>query len=431
MDENIKKIEIKSITHFNAEMTAPPSKAHTLRILFIAALAKGKTAIKNPLIAEDQKYTIDALRCMGVKIDINKETNTITIEGCDGRFKVENPNLFIGNSGVAARFLPLIGSLSDKDVIIDGVERMRTGRPMQDLLDAIKPLGIEAKSLSGNGCPPVFVKAGSFIGGTALMKGDKSSQYFSAILLAAPFAKKDVEIKTEGKLVSKPYIDITIDMMKDFGVDVKNNDYKSFEIKSGQHYNARNYDVEGDFSGASFFFEATAIMKGRVKIKNLYSNSSQGDKKFVDFLEMMGCSVTRGKDFIELSGKELRGIRVDMCDYPDIVIPLMVVAAFAKGKTEIYNVSHLQYKESDRINAPITELKKMGINASYDGETITVVGGTPHAAEIDTYKDHRMAMSFAVASLKTGGVINNPDAVNKSFPDFFDVLDKLTGCVKK
>jgi 3-phosphoshikimate 1-carboxyvinyltransferase len=423
------KYVVQTISKIDAEITAPSSKAHTLRAIYIAALAQGKSVIKKPLLAEDQMYAIEALRKMGVRIDIDQAQEEVTIYGNAGKFAVADQQIYIGNSGMTARFLAVLGSLANMDITIDGTERMRTARPFQDLIEALAPLGVIEKSRNNNGCVPIDIKADSFTGGTTTLKGDKSSQYFSAILLCAPYAKNDVRIITEGKLVSKPYVDITISIMKDFGVEVVNNDYKEFLVKAGQKYIAREYQIEGDYSSASFFFEAAAITSGKIKINNLFKNSAQGDKKFVDYLEMMGCKVHRGADYVELEGKPLKGITVDMCDEPDIAVPLMVVAAFAKGETQITNISHLIYKESDRIKAPVNELNKMNIRAVAGTDSVTIQGasmGEIKSVEIETYNDHRMAMSFTVAGLKVPGIIiNNPKCVDKSFPDFFEIFESL------
>lgn len=419
--------EIKTLEKLDSEIKAPPSKANTLRALFLAALAEGTSAIKNSLFGEDQILTINALKELGVKIE--KENENLKITGVNGKFISSGNPLFLGNSGMATRAFTVLGSLADKDIIIDGDERMRTGRPIQDLIDAIKPLGIEAESTNRNGCPPITVKARSFEGGSTTLKGDKSSQYFTAILLFAPFAKKEVVINTAVKLYSKPYIDITLKMMKKFGVDVINDNYEKFTVSPGQKYTAQEYIIGGDYSSASFFFAAAAITQGRIKITNLIQQSTQGDKIFVDYLEMMGCEVNRGDGWIEIIGKPLKSIKVDMGNYPDIVVPLAVVSAFAKGTSEFTNIEHLKYKESDRLVAPVTELRKMGVNATATNNSIIVEGaeeGEIKGAEIDTYNDHRMAMSFAVAGLKVPGMkINNPCVVKKSFPDFWELFNGL------
>jgi 3-phosphoshikimate 1-carboxyvinyltransferase len=424
-----KQIEIETVDNVSTEITAPPSKAHSLRAIFIASLAEGISVIKNPLLAEDQMLCIEALRNMGVVIDISENESKLTIKGVGGNFKITNENIFIGNSGVAARTLTVIGSLADKDFIIDGTERMRDGRPLQDLIDSIKNLGIEAHSINNNGCPPILLKHGTFKGGETSLKGNKSSQYFSAILLASPFAQKETVINTIGDMVSKPYIDITLEIMKEFGVRAKNENYNKFTIEPNQKYKAINYNIEGDYSSASFFFAAAAITKGRIKINNLNPNSKQGDKFFLNTLEKMGCLVNYGKDYVEVIGKPLKGITVDMKDYPDIVPPLAVVCAFAKGESKLYNISHLKYKECDRLIAPVKELNKIGVDAKCDDDSITIIGDNGkniHGATIDTYNDHRMVMSFACAGLKIPNIIiNNPENVNKSFPDFFEKFNKL------
>lgn len=416
--------EITPIEKLDSEITAPPSKAHTIRALFLASLAEGKSKIKYPLLGKDQKVAIQALKDMGTEIELENEQ--IQVTGVGGKFSPKKRDIYIENSGITARLLSIIGALSETEIVMDGDERMREGRPIQDLLDAGKQLGIEAVSINNTGCPPILIKNTGIKGGRTRLKGNKSSQYFSALLTAAPYAEKDCIIETEGELMSKPYIDITTGMMKDFGAVVENKDYKEFRVQAGKYYFARDFIIEGDYSAASFFFAAAAITKGKIRINNLFPESSQGDKQFLNFLERMGCHVSWGSEFVEVKGAELEGISVDMSDYPDIVIPLAVVAAFAKGKTELYNISHLKYKECDRIEAPVTELKKMGINAQAFEDRMIIEGGNPEGTEIDTYKDHRMAMSFAVAGLKAPGVkIKSPENCQKSFPEFFEVLEGL------
>jgi len=280
-------IEIKPIGMLDAEVSAPPAKAYTLRNIFIASLSKGKSIIINPLLAEDQMYAINAMRQLGVKIDI--DDNRLIIEGMDGRLKTPEKEIFLGNSGVSVRFLAAIAALADGgDVIITGNDRMQTGRPISDLLDALNPLGIRAESINSNGCPPLRIASGTFKGGETELAGNKSSQYFSSIMLAAPYAKHDVVINTLGHLSSKPFIDITLDCMKAFGVEVKNDDYKAFRISAGNRYKAREIAVEGDYSNASYFFAAAAITGGRVRVTNLNINSVQGEKYFIDCIEEMG-----------------------------------------------------------------------------------------------------------------------------------------------
>jgi 3-phosphoshikimate 1-carboxyvinyltransferase len=414
-------------------VTAPPSKAHTLRAIIIASLAKGKTVIKNGLIAEDQEYAMKAMTQFGAKINVNKDENEIEIIGVDGKPFASKEDIFIGNSGLTIRFLVSIAGLAQGEeyVTLDGVERMRTGRPIQDLLDALKQLGVEAVSINGNGCPPIKVKSNSFEGGKTLLAGDKSSQYFSSILVAAPYAKKEVEIETVGTLSSKPYIEVTLESMKDFGVIAYHNNYKKFFIKSNQRYVGKEINIEGDFSNAAYFFAAAAIMGGEVMVRGLNRESKQGDKFFIDALEKMGCKVVWDKDTVTFTGtNSLKGIgEIEMNDYPDIVMPVAVVAAFAKGDTKITNVEHLRIKESDRLTVTVNALKQLGVDAEA-GKDYLLVKGDPsrplHGAVINSQNDHRIAMSFTVAGLKVSGVsIENERAVDKSFPDFYEQIEKI------
>ncbi len=426
--------EIIKANFCSGTISAPPSKAHTLRAIIIASLAKGKSVIHNALIAEDQEYAIKAMQQLGAKIDYDTKTRTIFIDGMDGKIIAPKEDIFIGNSGLSVRFLVSIAALAngEKDIILDGIERMRSGRPMQDLLDALKPLGVEAISINNNGCPPIKIKTNSFNGGTTELAGDKSSQYFSSILIASPYAKNNVKIITKGNLSSKPYIDVTIDSMKEFGVIAKNNNYNSFEVKNNQSYIGRTLNIEGDYSNAAYFFASCAILGGEIKVTNLKIDSKQGDKFFVNALEKMGCKIKRGENFIEIksTGKELIALgEVDMNDYPDIVMPICIVASFAKGETKITNIEHLRIKESDRISATVDELKKLGVNAEAGNDYILIKGNGGvdlHGAVIDSHNDHRIAMSFAVAGLKIGRIkIINERAVDKSFPEFFEEIEKI------
>jgi 3-phosphoshikimate 1-carboxyvinyltransferase len=414
-------------------LSAPPSKAHTLRAIIIASIAKGKTLIKNGLIAEDQEYAMKAMEQFGAKISVSKEKNEIEIIGVNGKPVAPKETVFIGNSGLAVRFLVSIAGLAQGNdyVVLDGVERMRSGRPIQDLLDALGPLGVQAISINGNGCPPIKVKCNSFIGGKTPLAGDKSSQYFSSILIAAPYAKKDVEIETIGQLSSKPYIDVTISSMKEFGVNATCENYKTFKIKSGQEYIGKELLIEGDYSNAAYFFAAAAILNGKVRVTNLKKNSTQGDKFFISALERMGCKVKWEENSVSLDGtNSLKGIgEVDMNDYPDIVMPLAVVAAFAIGETKITNVEHLRIKESDRLTVTVNALKQLGATAECGKDYLLVKGNLGkelHGAIIDSNNDHRIAMSFTIAGLRIPGVkIENERAVDKSFPNFYEEIEKI------
>jgi len=409
----------------NSVVIAPPSKAITLRALFIAALAKGKSIIKKPLIAEDQKHAINALKQLGVKVNVLP--NSIEVIGVDGKPTLPSQKIFLGNSGVSMRFLASIVALCPEGkIVLDGDARMKE-RPIQDLLDALKPLGISSNSLNNNGCPPVEIECGKFSGGRTWIKGELSSQFFSSLLISGVYCQKGIELHCIGSMSSKPYIDLTIDCMKSFGVKAENEKYSLLTVQPGQKFEGKTYAIEGDYSSASYFFAAAAINGGKVVVRNLNPKSLQGDKRFLNTLTKMGCKVRFGKDFVELKGpKDLKAINVDMNEMPDLVPTLAVIAAFAKGKTIIHNIAHLVAKESNRIEAPAIELQKMGIKAIAEKDSLIVFGGKPHGAEIETYNDHRMAMSFAIAGLKVEGIkIKNPDCVNKSFPEFWKELEKL------
>jgi len=401
---------------------APPSKSHTLRAFFIASLAQGKSVLKNPLLAQDQKYAMEALKNFNVDFKVKEKEVIVNSK----ELKTLKDKVFIGNSGVTARFLASLAALSDKGVIIDGTERMRKGRPIKELIQGLKKLGVKIESQ--NNCLPIKVKGNTFEGGVTELKGEISSQYFSSILISAPYAKKDVTIKCIGKMSSKPYIDITIQTMKDFGVKVKNNNYQEFYIKSNQKYQPRDYQIEGDYSNASYFLAAVAINKGKITIKNLKRDSTQGDKVFLDCLEKMGCQVVKKKNEVTLtSNKELKSIgKIDMNSYPDLVPTLAVVSVFAQGKTEIVNIGHLRFKECDRIKALAQELKKVGAKIEEKKDSLVIFKSELYGSKIKCYNDHRIAMAFSVLGLKIPGiVIEDEKCVGKSFNNFYQVFEKI------
>jgi 3-phosphoshikimate 1-carboxyvinyltransferase len=323
------------------------------------------------------------------------------------------------------RFLTALAALKKGSTLLDGNERMRK-RPIGELLNGLRELGVRAYSQKGNDCPPVIVESGGLKGGTTRVRGEESSQFLSGLLMVAPYAQKDVNVEVTGSLASKPYVDITVDVMSAFGVEIRNQGYSSFFIKAGQRYLPNKYRIEGDASNASYFFSAAAVCRGRVEVKNLNPATLQGDIGFLDILERMGCRVTRGGDWIEVLGGELHGVEIDMNGMPDLVPTLAVTGAFARGKTVIQNIRHLRLKESDRIHALAMELSKIGIRVDEREDGLGIEGGKPHGAEIETYDDHRMAMSFAVAGLAVPGIrIKGERCVEKSFPGFWETLQKL------
>jgi len=418
-------LEIKSVDKVNATVRVPGSKSYTNRALITASLATGESAIKNALLSEDTRIMISCLNEIGVHVSIVPEENALIVKGCEGIIAAEEAKLFAGNAGTVVRFMTAVLTLGKGQYEIDGIERMRK-RPIQQLIDALNRLGADVASKEGTGCPPVLINAGGLMGGRVEIPGNVSSQYISAILLSAPYADNDVSIIITDDLVSKNYVDMTIDVMSKFGVDVERDYYKEFCVKSGQNYKGCEYIVESDASGASYFLAAAAITGGRVRVEGLGEDSLQGDAKFVDVLREMGCSVKKSSDWLEVEGGALRGVDVDMNDTPDVVQTLASVAVFAEGNTRIRNVRNLRYKETDRITAIVNELKKVGVGVKEFEDGIEIIPSPPHSAEISTYNDHRMAMSFALIGLRVQGIkIKNPGCVDKTFPDFFERLRTL------
>ncbi|MFN3531585.1 MAG: 3-phosphoshikimate 1-carboxyvinyltransferase [Candidatus Brocadia sp.] len=421
-------IEIKPITGtIDAIVKVPGSKSYTNRALITAALADGISTITNALFSDDTKYMASSLNVLGIPVEEQQDVNKFIVHGKSGTIPARQAKLFVGNAGTAMRFLTAMLTLGNGVYEIDGVMRMRQ-RPIQDLLDGLKQLGADVISKHNDGCPPVIIRGKGLSGGLAVVKGDLSSQYFSALLMTAPYAKKDVIVEVKGSLVSKRYVDMTIALMRQFGVNVENKDYKMFLVKSGQRYKATNYVVEGDASAASYFFAAAAITGGKVRVVGIGSDSLQGDIHFVDVLKSMGCRITMGSNWIEVQGNTLHGVDVDMGDMPDVVQTLAAVAVFAHGKTRVRNVKNMRIKETDRIAAVVNELRRMGISAVEYEDGFEIEPSPPRPAEIETYDDHRMAMSFALIGLRSKGIsIKNPECVSKTFPDYFQRLEALRG----
>lgn len=415
--------EIKPVGPVAAVLTLPGSKSLSHRALIAAALADGVSRLHNLLQAEDTFYTARALMQLGV--NYQWEGAVCQVFGTGGRLLVPGEPIYLGDSGTSMRFLTAVVALGHGRYYLTGSERL-CQRPIQDLLDALAMLGVAASSENHNGCPPVVVQAQGLAGGQARVSGRISSQYLSAILLISPLAAREVSVIVEGDLVSRPYVDLTLEVMGDFGIAYYRRGYQCFSVPIGQRYQPREYEVEGDASSASYFLGAAALTGGRVTITNLNPNSCQGDIGFLKVLEMMGCRLAISPEGVTLQGGPLQGIKVNMADMPDLVPTLAVLAAFAQGETEITGVAHLRHKESDRLLAVATELGKMGIEARQTKDGLWIKGGEPRGAVIETYNDHRIAMSFALAGLRVPGmVIVNPECVVKSFPGFWEQLAQL------
>jgi 3-phosphoshikimate 1-carboxyvinyltransferase len=410
----------------SGEVSAPPSKSYTHRAVILASLAAGGSIIQSPLISADTLHTIDAARSLGA--DIELKDDGLMISGTGGKIRVgDKQRIFAGNSGSTIRMVAPLAALGQTKVILDGDSRLRQ-RPIGDLILALESLGVHARSLEGNGCPPIEIQGGKFTSGEVTTSGMASSQHISALLMVAPYTEEGISIKIADGLHSRPYIDITLDVMQAFGIKAINKGYKEFMVKGNQEYKARDYQIEGDYSSAAYFFAAGAIGGKAVTAKNLKANSAQGDKYLLNILSEMGCSVEHQKEKIKLSRKKgLSGITLDMGDYPDLVQTVAVVAAYARGETTITNIGHLRLKESDRISDTAAELGKTGIKTEVSDDSIVVYGGKPKGAEIEAHADHRLAMSLAIATLfaKGDSIINGAEAVGKSYPQFFAELKRL------
>ena len=418
-------IEIQPASKVRATLEAPPSKSYTNRAYIVAALADGEVRLENPLFSDDTRYMREALSQFGVTIV--EEERAAVVQGRGGLLQLPSEEIFVGNAGTTMRFLTTLAALAPGVTRLTGDERMQE-RPIEDLLMCLRQMNIKAESLQRNGCPPIEIHGGHPPGGSVTLAGDNSSQYLTSLLLSAPYFANDTVIQIEGKLTSKFYIDITLDIMQTFGVAVLNEFYEKFSIPAGQHYFARPYQIEGDASSASYFFAAAAVTGGEVSVTNLNPDSVQGDIRFPDVLKQMGCRVDRRGEKITVFGNPLRGINIHMNDMPDVVQTLAVVALFAEGKTTMTGIGNLKIKETDRIAALANELTRLGASVEAGEDYLIIKPGTHRPAEVETYGDHRMAMSFALAGLGIPGIkIKNPRCVDKSFPDFFERFQELYG----
>lgn len=416
-------ISIRTKTNIGGRIRVPGSKSYTHRILIASALSDGNCEVKNALKSEDTLLTAKALQQMGVSI--NDRPWGFEVMGSSGKLTPAGSPVYLGNSGTSMRLLLTVAALCDGICELTGSRRM-CERPVGELLDAMNQLGINAVSINNNGCPPVRIKSKGISGGHVHLDCSKSSQYLSALLLVAPCTRDGIEIQTISEPVSKPYIDMTVDIMENFGIQVRRDGYSRFRISGLQTYQAGEYTVEPDCSNASYFWAAAAVTGSTITVRGLSRKTRQGDIRLLDRLEAMGCTVVEEKNGISVTGADLNAIETDMGDLPDMVPTLAVVAAFARGTTIIRNVAHLRVKESDRLAAVTRELSKMGINAECTASDLIIRGGKPEGAEIETYDDHRIAMSFAVTGLVVPGVtICGETCVEKSFPDFWQVFSGL------
>lgn len=413
----------------NGEITAPASKSEIHRALICAALSGGKSVLKNITYNTDVDRTIAALVKLGVNIIRNK--NQITVSG--DFFKTAGKRITVncGDSGTTARFITALSALKKGNIIITGSRRLRL-RPMKDLILALEYLGVKISHLNGELKLPIKVKGGDISGGMLKVDGTSSSQFVSSLLMIAPFAQKDLEIKVLN-MHSAPYIDLTIAMMRKFGIGVRK--FKNtYSVKSGLKYKSAVVPISGDYSSASYFLAAAALTKGRVKINNLSRSSFQGDKQFLLILKKMGCIVKTGTNSVILeNNQKLKGVSLDMGNFPDLVLALSILAGNCKSALTLKNIGHLKGKESDRIHSISVNLTRMGIKVKKTDDGLIIFPGQFKPAKISSFNDHRIAMSFAVAALSANGrtEISNFQAINKSYPGFLEDFKKIKANIKK
>lgn len=421
----------------NATIRVPGSKSLTNRALLISALANGKTRLTNALFSNDSCYFAKALQTLGFDVELDEQNCEMTVTGLGRKIPAKKAELFIGNAGTAARFLTAFLTLGSGEFIVDGDSRMRE-RPIGDLVEALNQLGANISSTNPFSspervrvkkiCPPIKIIASGLRGGRTKIAGDISSQFISALLMIAPFANSPVEIELTTELNSRPYVDMTIAIMRDFGIDIECRNYSLFTIHPTSYSPLPTYQIESDASAASYFFAAPAICGGTVRVEDISRKSKQGDICFIDVLQQMGCEIEEGENFIAVKGAQnLQGVDIDMRDIPDTAQTLAAIAPFASSRTRIRGIASARLKETDRIHATCTELARLGVPVDEHDDGMTIYPCQKFSlANIQTYNDHRMAMAFSLIGLRVPGVIiENPSCVSKTFPDYFRVLDNL------
>jgi 3-phosphoshikimate 1-carboxyvinyltransferase len=417
--------EILPIAHPVVGSIRPPgSKSLTNRALVVGALADGCSTLTGVLDSRDTQVMIDSLRKLGLSVEHDTEHCRVRIIGCQGQPPATRADLWLENSGTSIRFLTALCALGNGTFRLDGNARMRE-RPIGDLVDSLRQFGISVECERGNNCPPVLVTRSGISGGATSVNANISSQFLSPILMAAPCAHERVEIRIAGEMVSEPYVEMTLGVMSRFGVAVDRPSSGIYGIQP-QTYRATDYDIEPDASAASYFFALAAVTNGRVTVEGLHENALQGDINFVKALEKMGCKVIWQPNSVTVEGGTLRGIDIDMNAISDTAQTLACVAPFAAGPTRIRNVAHMRLKETDRVTAVVNELRRLGLHVDEHADGLTIHPGALHGGTVATYDDHRMAMSFALLGLRVPGVvIADPGCTSKTYPHFFDDLDRL------
>jgi 3-phosphoshikimate 1-carboxyvinyltransferase len=420
-------VEIKPLRHLNATVRIPGSKSYTQRAMIIASLAEGESLLTGALLSEDTLLLAEALCDLGAGVRI--EGDNMIIRGNNGKPVRPEREIRLGNNGTAIRLLAGAVSLGEGPFVLTGGPRLRE-RPLKPLLSALAALGIEARTERDRGYPPVTIRGGGLRGGEVVMRDIESSQFVSALLIAAPFAAGEVTLLLQGRIPSLPYVALTVETMEAFGAEVSSDSGERYTVKSGRRYIGREYRIEGDVSSASYFFLAAALLKGRMRVENINPQTAQGDIAFLALLERLGCRVLRGRNHVEIEGGELPGgeMAFDLGAMPDMVPTLAVLCAVRPGRTLIRNVAHLRLKESDRLASLVNELGRIGIGAEELADGLAINGGNPRGAAIETYNDHRIAMGFAMLGLAVPGIkIEDEGCVGKSFPGFWTTLEGLYG----
>ncbi len=418
---------LKPANRVEGEIQLPGSKSLSNRLLLLSALAGGRTEVRNLLDSDDTRHMTTALRDLGVVLTFSEQGRQCLVESEGGPFGVRQAYLYLGNSGTSIRPLCAALCLGEGEYTLTGEPRMLE-RPIAHLVDALRQLGANIEYEGEDEYPPLRIRAAGLEGGHVAIRGDVSSQYLTSLLLVSPLVRGSLEIEIIGELVSKPYIDMTVDVLRRFGVVVENDDYRAFRVAAGQQLRSPGTAlVEGDASSASYFLSAAAIRGGTVRVTGVGADSIQGDVQHADVLERMGAAVRRGPDYIEVSRSDLQGLDLDLNHIPDAAMTVAVTALFARGRTTIRNIGNWRVKETDRLSAMANELRKVGAGV-VEGPDYLEIDPPDHIrqAEIATYNDHRMAMSFSLASLGGSEItIQNPGCVSKTFPEYFQSFTSL------
>ena len=426
-------LTIAPLGPFHASLRLPGSKSLTNRALLLAALADGQSTLRYPLVAQDAQRMTAALTDLGFTISAAGDAGYVVIQGGNGTISATEATLDLGNAGTAMRSLTAACCLGRGVYRLDGNPRMRQ-RPIGELVALLRRLGARIDFLNQEGCPPLRVQGGGLAGGELQVTTTRSSQFITALLVIGPYCREPLTLNFEGPVTSRPYVEMTVAMMRRFGAEVQvDPQFRTIAVNAGG-YRACDYTVEPDASSATYFMAAAAITPGsRCTIEGLGRQSIQGDAAFADLLHQMGAGLLFGADFITIlapdESQPLRGVDVDMNHMPDAAMTLAAIAPLCTGPTAIRNVGNLRFKETDRLAALQTELHKLSATATIEGDDLLIeppADGRIAPASIDTYDDHRMAMSFAIPGLRHPGItINDPECVNKTFPDFFEYLNRL------